>query len=288
MSAEQPLFRFVQVEYPWPLGPPDGRYLLRSAVDLDRSEPSYVLVLATLGAHQRRALARLRSRRRARPEPAPATVATGRATVVDVGRPLPGKAQAKRWLSGAGEPELDAGIAVLNQALRAFRLISADPYLHPVGRRQALVARLGFGAGEQVAHGHWTDARELILTRRRQPRARVLEPQARLAAVLGGRDLVLVSEELVLRARGDLEQGRDREAALQVLVALDATIAELQVDPSAGALAERLDELRAQRDAIAHAAQSALAGPLPASDRGAVERAVGRIEAALRARANNA
>jgi hypothetical protein len=287
MSAERPLFRFVQVEYPWPLGPPDGRYLLRRTGDLDRSEPTHVVVLATLGAQRRRALARLRSRRRARPEPAPATVATGRATVVDVGRPLSGETEAKRWLSGAGEPELDAGIAVLNHVLQTFRLISADPHLHPVGRRQALVSRVGFGAGEQVAHGHWTDARELILTRRRESRAKVLEPQARLAAVLGGRDSVLVSEELVLRARLDLEQGRDREAALQALVALDAALAELQLDPSADALAERLGELRGQREAIARAAQSALAGPLPASDREAVERTVGRVEAALRARSAN-
>ena len=29
VSATSRLFRFVQVELPWPLGPPDGRYLLR-------------------------------------------------------------------------------------------------------------------------------------------------------------------------------------------------------------------------------------------------------------------
>lgn len=288
MSSPRPLFRFVQVEYPWPLGPPDGRYLLRGPGDLDRSEPAHVLVLVTLGAHQRRGLARVRSQRKAHPEPPPTPVATGRATIVDVGRPLEDEAEGRRWLSGAGEPEVDAGLTVLNHALQAFRLVSADPHLHPVGRRQALVARLGFGAGEQVAHGHWTDARELIARRRRQPRARVLEPQARLAAVLGGRDSVLVSEELVLRARVDVEQGRDREAALQVLVALDAALAELQIDGSAGALEERLEELRGQREAIARAAQSALAGSLPKADRDAVRHTLDRIEAALRARAASA
>ena len=208
--------------------------------------------------------------------------------MVDVGGPLRDEAEGKRWLSGAGEPELDAGIAVLNRALRAFRLVSADPHLHPVGRRQALAARLGYGHGEQVADGQWTDARELTLTRRRQSRAKALQPQARLAAVLGGRESVLVTEELVLRARVDLEQGRGREAALQVLVALDAALAELQVDRSAEALAERLEELRAAREATARAAQSALAGPLPPSDREAVVRTLGRIEAALRARAGSA
>jgi hypothetical protein len=288
MSAARPLFLFVQVEYPWPLGPPDGRYLLRGPGDLDRSEPSHVLVLATLGAPQRRALARRRSRRRAHPEPPPTPVATARATVIDVGRPLRGEAEAKRWLSGAGEAELDAGIVVLNRALHAFRLISADPHLHPVGRRHALVARLGFGDGEQVADGQWTDARELALTRRRQSRAKSLQPQARLAAVLGGRESVLMTEELALRARVDLEQDREREAALQVLVALDAALAELQIDSTAGELGERLQELRAHREAIARAAQSALAGPLPPSDRRAVQRALAHIEAALRARAGSA
>ena len=43
----------------------------------------------------------------------------------------------------------------------AFRLATADPYVNAVGRRQALVARVGYGAGEEVADGHWTNAREL-------------------------------------------------------------------------------------------------------------------------------
>jgi hypothetical protein len=285
MSAARPLFRFVQLEYPWPLGPPDGRYLLRDPGAAERSEPEYVVVIATLGAPQRRALARRRSRRRAPPEPTPTAVATGRATVIDVGEPFGDDGEASRWLAHAGEPELEAGLAVLNRALHAFRLISADPHLHPVGRRHALAARVGFGDGEQVADGRWTDARELTSGRGRQSRAKVLQPQARLAAVLGGRERLLVAEELALRARVDLEQGRDREAALQVLVALDAALAELQVDPAAAALADRLEQLRAERDIIAHAAQSALAGPLPGPTREAVEGTLQRIEAALRARA---
>jgi hypothetical protein len=205
--------------------------------------------------------------------------------VIDVETPLRDERDARRWLAGAGEPELEAEIAVLNRVLHAFRLVSADPYLCPVGRRQALVARLGFGAGEQVAAGRWTEARELIATTRRQRRAKALQPQARLAAVLGGRERVLLSEELALRARLDLDQGHDREAAMQLLVALDAALAELQVDPAAEELAERLDELRGQQEATARAAQAALAGALPPADREAVAFTLGRVEAALRARA---
>jgi hypothetical protein len=275
---------FAQVEYPWRFGPPDGRYLLRSPGAMPDATPSHVLVLATLGAPERRSLL-ARRKRDAPPEPEPTPVATGRATVIDVGQPFRGDGEARAWLQRAGEEELAAALAVLNRALHAFRLVTADPYLQPVGRRQALVARLGFGAGEQVADGLWSEARELTADPRRQPRAKVLQPQARLAAVLAGRERALACEELALRARLDLNQGRDREATLQVLVALDAAVAELQAEPTADTLGKRIDELRAQRGAIAAAAQTALAGPLPAADKEAVAFALNRIEAALRARA---
>lgn len=285
MSASKPLFRFVQVEYPWPLGPTDGRYLLRHPDAQADSPAAHVLVIATLGAPERRRLLS-KSKRNAQPEPEPVPVATGRATVIDVGQPFEIERDAISWLRRAGEADLQAGIGVLNRALHAFRLVTADPYMQPVGRQHALVARLGYGAGEQVADGLWTEARELLSPRRRrQPRATVLQPQARLAAVLGGRELPLACEELALRARLDLDHGRDREAALQVLVALDAALAELGADPTAGALADRLEELRGQREAIAAAAQTALGAPLSPAEREAVTFTLSRIEAAFRARA---
>jgi hypothetical protein len=285
VSAARRLFRFAQLEFPFLLGPADGRYLLRPPAAGEHAEPQHVLVLTTLGAPQRHALGSRRSRRRAAPDPAPAAVATGRATVIDVATPMTDQETAARWLAGTGEEELERSIAVLNHALHAFRLATADPYLAPVARRQALVARLGYGHGEQVADGDWTDARELVLRGSRRRRAKVLAPQARLAAALGGRENLLVCQELALRARLDLDQQRHREAALQLLVALDAAIAELQRDPAAAALAPRLKELRRQREVTAGAAQSALAGPLTAAERETVAATLEKIEAALRARA---
>ena len=47
-------------------------------------------------------------------------------------------------------------------------------------------------------------------------------PDERFAALLGAREQPLVAEELVLRARMDLDAGRPREAALQARVALEA------------------------------------------------------------------
>jgi hypothetical protein len=212
-------------------------------------------------------------------------VSTGRATVIDVQRPLPDQTEAAGWLERAGEDDLDRDLMVLNRALHSFRLAAADPYLGPVGRHHTLVARIGYGLGEEVAEGLWTEARMLIASARRQRRSKVLAPQARLAALLGGHERTLASEELALRARLDLDQGRSREGALQVMVALDAAIAELAGEPAGPLLGGRVEELREQRDPVGRAAQSALAGPLGDQERQAVEHALGRIEAALRARA---
>ncbi len=219
------------------MGPPDGRYLVRPADEPD-APPTHVIVVATLGAPERRRLTGRRKHREAPPEPPPTPVSTGRATIIDVGEPLADPRRAREWLQAAGEPELEASLAVLNWALHAFRLVTADPYLQAITRSQALVARIGFGAGEQVADGLWSDARELVYAPGRQRRVRVLHPQARLAAVLGARERALVSEELTLRARLDLDHGREREAALQLLVALDAALAELSGDRTAPALTE--------------------------------------------------
>ena len=98
---------------------------------------------------------------------------------------------------------------------------------------QALVIRAGWGEGEQVAYGRWMHARELPLehSRRRTLRPRpgagrarsaALRPQERLAALLGARSDALLCEELALRARLDLDQGRPIHAAIELDSALAA------------------------------------------------------------------
>ncbi|MBV9916137.1 MAG: hypothetical protein JO153_06485 [Solirubrobacterales bacterium] len=283
MSATPTLFRFAQFEFPWTLGPPDGRYLLRAPGAASASPPTQVLVVRTLGAPERRRLSR--RARQASPEPDPVPVTTTRATVIDVSDPLADGEGARRWLTSAGEEELAVGLGVLNRALHAYRLASADPYVNSVRREQALVSRLGWGRGEQVADGLWVQAHEFEPPQTRRRRIKALEPQARLAAVMNGRAATLACEELALRARLDLDQGRTREAALQLLVALDAALAELPADRAAAALADRLIELSAQRPGVVAAAQAALSGPLTAAQLDIVTFTLGRIEAALRARA---
>jgi hypothetical protein len=212
-------------------------------------------------------------------------VPTTRATVVDAGDPVEGLERAAAWLRAAGEPELADGLAVLNRALHAHRIAAADPQAHGVRRQDALVARIGYGAGEEVADGRWTDARELIDPGPRRRRSRVPATQARLAALLTGRQFALICEELALRTRLDLDDGRVREAALQLRIALEAALAELPSDAAASGLAERVEELHTLHPGIAAAAERALDGPLPDDDTETVGVALGRLEAALRARA---
>jgi len=247
-------------------------------------EAGHVVVISELGARERR---RLRGRRapRARPEPEP--VATGRATLVDTVA-LEGDEAAARWLAGADlEALAGESLARLNRVLHAHRLSVADPGAHEVSREQALVVRAGYGEGEQVADGRWTQARALPGGRGRGrggPRARATRAQERLAALLGGRDAPLACEELALRARADVDAGRAREAALQLRAALDAALAELPAYADRPLLGERLGVLADTRTAVEAAALEALAGGLDEARAQEVEQALGRLEAALRAR----
>ena len=275
-----PLFAFSQIEVPWALGPPDGRYLVRAPGAHHQSQPTHVLLFATLGAPRRGRLSR--RRRPAPPAPEAAPVTTGRATIISAGEPLEDAAAAARWLAAAGEDELAAHLQVLERTLRAFRVVTADPYCEPLARERLLVARIGFGEGEEVAGGNWSDARELLPAPDSRRRSRLLEPQARLAGVLGGHVPLLVCEELALRARRDLDAGRERQAALQLRIAVDAALPELAGDGRLAARLAELSELRLEADLAAHAA---LSRELTEPELAAVGTALGRLEALLRARA---
>lgn len=247
-------------------------------------EPTAVVVLTTLGARQRRLLAGRRTRS-ADAEPEPALVATGRATIVDPSAVE--ESAARAWLRNLdADVEIGNAAQTLNGVMHAHRIASADPHVHELSEQQALVIRAGYGDGERVADGRWIDAVELRApgARQRRRRAVVLRPQERLAALLGGRDRALVTEELALRARADLDAQRLGAAALETRLALEAALVELAPALSAPGMAERLDELRELRDGVIAAANAALAAPLTDDQRDTVARALGRVEAALRAR----
>jgi hypothetical protein len=277
------LFTFVQMEIPWELGPADGRYLLRKLDGPQESEPEHVVVLSTIGAARK---SRLGKRSRTRPtDPEAAQVAVARATVVDP-ISLSSEGQAKVWLSELDpDREAAAAVVVVNRVLFAHRIAGAAPYLHEVSPTQALVLRAGYGEGEQVADGLWVQARELVLSHKRAGRrAAVLRPHERLALLLSGRDRSLQCEELVLRARLDLDAGRLALATIELERAYAAALVELPGEERQDMRA-RVQELAALSSGIEEAATAAL-GPAGQEqiDDEAVRNGLERLEAALRAR----
>ncbi len=301
----QQLFVFIQLEFPWALGPTDGRYLVRRGAD---AEPEHVVVLGTLAAGGQplggpggggRASGSLRGRlgRRAPsmptgPEPAP--VATTRVTVIDP-ISLAAENQARAWLEELDrEHEVGAAVAVINRVIHSHRIAAADPYVHEVSPAQALVIRAGWGEGEQVADGRWLHARALPWSEHaggragsqrgpRRDRSWALRPQERLAALLGARSAALMCEEIVLRARQDLDHGRLAHAALELDRAFALAVPELHAEGRQD-LAIRIAELEQLRPGVQAQAQAALAQGGDALDEDVLAHALGRVEAALRAR----
>jgi hypothetical protein len=245
------------------------------------------------------------------PEPAP--VPTTRVTVIDPVA-LAADKQARAWLAELDrEREVRAAAAIVNRVIHSHRIAAADPYVHEVSPAQALVIRAGWGEGEQVADGRWLHARALgsphalgsghagASPRRgpRRDRSWALRPQERLAALLGARSAALLCEETALRARQDLDHGRIAHAALELDRAYALAVPELQSEGRQD-LAIRIAELEQLRPAVQAQAQAALLGagaptgslvadtpggePEMTLDADALTHALGRLEAALRAR----
>ena len=293
------LFLFVQFEFPWELGPPDGRYLLRAP---GSDEPQHVIVLATLGAARRSGAAGRARRRRGVPvEPTtqPSAVPVARATVVDPVS-LSAEQQARAWLSDFdSERDVGAAAAVLNRVLYLHRIACADPYVHEVSPAQALSIRVGWGEGVQVADGQWLHARELPVTGEARGRpgrwpggrrySAALRTGERLAQLLGGHAEPLACEELTLRARLDLDQGRLQHAAIQLAAAFASALPELRAEenPDLSVRIAELEELSAgvlaqQRAARDEQAPDGAQAQAPSEE--VVRHALERLEAALRAR----
>jgi hypothetical protein len=267
----------------------DGRYLAR---DPGSGEES-VLVLQRIGAP----LAGGRRRRRPRKaeaESVPKPLVLTRATAIRAFAPFEDEEAAARWLDEACEAEdtvdvlVEEGLGLLNRALHAQALASANPHsrreLAAEGAERVLV---GYGSGEETAAGKYSEARQVDpgpSASRRRRREEELRPQERVAAMLGGREAADACETLLLRTRADLDAGRDREAALQLRVGLEALLAELKdalADPGhekdMGALGER-------KAKAGEAANAALGGDLTSEQREDVKELLEICERILRRR----
>jgi hypothetical protein len=244
-----------------------------------------VVVFAAL--HSERA-SRLRGRRPSRlpagavePEPVPIT----RVTVI-AAEPFGDEASARDWLALCGgrgdesDDEIAAALAHVNRAVAAYRASAADPHAHDVARHQTVRVRLGYGSGTKLVDGAWEDA---VAMPREQDRPRVrrrmLAPEQELAGILTGRRReVAPSEELLLRARLDLDGGRMVEAAMQLRIALEALHAELTREGESGAeVASRVETARLL-------SESALAGDLSPDQAGELEELVRELERVVRRR----
>jgi hypothetical protein len=274
-SAGDRLFGFVQLDFAGTVGLPDGRYLARGepappALRSGENEeaPQSVLVIATHGAPPR--IRRRRKRpQKADPEAEIESLPMVRVTAVRAFEPFGDDEEAARWLDSATEAEdtidvlVDEGLDLLNRALHASATAVGDPYLHSRSPESAVAARIGYGSGDQVADGEWTDAREVDLggTRRRR-RGEELRPLELVAAVLGGRERIDACETMLLRARADLDAGRTREAALQLRVGLEALLVELSGALNDPGHEEDMAVLEARRSEAGDLANQALRGDL--------------------------
>lgn len=298
------LFGFVRFEFAGRLALADGRYLAGSGEGAEGDAPSlvgegepagdWVLVLKTIGASPRGARRRRRRSRPSAAEPEPVPIALTRVTSIRASSLLPNLAEAARWLDEVCEAEdtievlTEDAIAPLNRALHAHAVAAADPRGRELAPEQAERVLIGYGSGEETADGRFTDARQVDLTptisSRRRKRDEELQPQERVAGVLRGRERLDVCETLLLRARADLDAGRDREAALQLRGGLEALLVELEgavEDPGHEADMAALRERKAE---AVDAANVALVGEIGAEERARIEELLVLCERVLRRR----
>lgn len=214
----------MQWEFAWSLGPESGRYPVRSRQEED---PAWVVVFSPVEATGR--LSR-RSRRKKVREARRLTVEIQRVTVIDSSTSLSADTAQQQLAACRGEAAqnaVDEALLVLNRVLSNWRVASTNPYVRELSPTDALVTRIGYGNGQSVADGHWLEAYELTGGGKRRNRHSLLSPYERFTSLLNARERPLACEELALRARLDLNQGREREAALQLELALQAAVEEL-------------------------------------------------------------
>src|SRR5207237_6139382 len=164
------------------------------------------------------------------------------------------------WLSRcrhaeAASREVADALRLLNHAVHAHRVAAADPYVTDVSLARARRVRLGYGRGDELVEGRWGEAFAIPPEVAHGRRRRMLAPEEQLAHILGGRRPAHPSEDLLLRARLDFDQGRTRAAAIQLRSAYDALHAELDDGQATGSV-------RAKGRLVSELASAALAREL--------------------------
>ena len=278
MPASSVRFRVVQLELPGTIDLPDGRWTVRGHAN----RPQAVVVTETTEA------ARRRYRRRRNDDDEPVALPAVRVTVIDAD-PLEVD-DPDRWLARTDpRPAVANAVATVSRLLHLHAIAAAEPVPRRIRTGDVTAATIGYASGEEAADGRLPNRKPVAVAgvsdaRRIRRSGSGMGPDERLADLLAGRDVALASELLVLRARDDLAQDRTREAALQLRVALEAAIAELEPWRSAPGLDAALTELRDRRGAVAEAAAAAVRGGLDEEQVALVKTVVAETTKALRAR----
>ncbi len=252
-----------------------------------RGETDLVLVIDAFGAPapSRRRLRRAKARD-ADPE-AGTTVPMTRFTIIQA-QAVEGDPDA--WLDKlhGDEANRDAAVAralgCVTRALAARRVSVADVGISDPARDAVLAVRLGYGNGDELVDGRYERAVDLPREAGSKTRTEALRPHERTAAIIGGREVPLACEELLLRARSDMDGTRGREAALQLRVGLEALLAERDAfkAPRQG---DDLAFLETRRKITGEAANEALSGALSAERTAEVEETLKICERVLRRQA---
>lgn len=236
---------------------PDGRFLARSALGPGETEQRQSILVLTSGGAPAAGRRKRRKPREAAIGDEAGDLAFTRATAVRAWAPLASEEEAARWLEASSQDDeatdelIAEGGELVNRALHVAGIASGDAYSLERSPWSAAAIRIGFGTGDEMAYGHFTQALEIDF-RSGSGRRRAMDelrPQERVAAILGDREQLDACETLIARAERDLEAGRLREAALQLRVGLEALLVEMQdamADPDHEAdmavLAERRKE----------------------------------------------
>ncbi|HEU4598871.1 MAG TPA: hypothetical protein VFS26_03930 [Solirubrobacterales bacterium] len=289
----------MQFDFAGPLPLADGRYLARGLIADEEDQKSgeeSVLVLQRIGAPAAAGRKRRRGRGAGRgdaPGEPPAPLALTRVTAIRAFAPFASDDEAARWLDEACEADdtievlVADALTLLNRALHTQAVTTASASGSELASEEAERVLVGYGSGEETAAGRFTEARKIDLAPRRSRRRRreeELRPQERVAAVLRGRERLDACETLLLRARADVDAGRDREAALQLRVGLEALLVELKGALNDPAHEEDIATLGERRSEAAAAAATALHGDLSGEQRNRVEELLQLSERVLRRR----
>lgn len=291
-------FPLVQFEFTHNIGPSEGRYVVRPALNgagagengegtaLEHKQEwgemigaNDVLIVGVqgvptskprrLGRRQPRELSEARA-----PQEVPLTIVT----VIKATESLADAGAADAFLDAVRDDAaeqsrwVEQALAMINRAVTAYRLCAADPYAGDLSSEDYRTVRIGHGSAQHVKSGGWAAAVELPQARApRLSRTTRLMPVQGMSAVLAGHSRTLESEELVLRVRLDVEHGRGRAAAAGLRAALPLLGSELEAEFLEGTVRERFDRVMASRDAVAELADRAVTQAMTEADMKSLE-----------------